>query len=48
MPDRSRNRPRDPNELARQIVDEATGKRHHLTPMQGRIRPPLLSGEGVD
>jgi hypothetical protein len=25
MPDRSRKRPADPNELARQIVDEATG-----------------------
>lgn len=25
MPDRSRKRPRDLNELARQIVDEATG-----------------------
>ena len=25
MPDRSRERPRDVNELARQIVDEATG-----------------------
>ncbi len=26
MPDRSRKRPRDVNELARQIVDEATGE----------------------
>ena len=26
MPDRSRKRPRDPNVLARQIVDEATGE----------------------
>jgi hypothetical protein len=26
MPDRSRKRPRDPNALARQIVDEATGE----------------------
>jgi hypothetical protein len=26
MPDRSRNRPRDVNELASQIVDEATGE----------------------
>jgi hypothetical protein len=25
MPDRSRKRPRDVNELARQLVDEATG-----------------------
>jgi len=24
MPDRSRKRPRDPNELAKQLVDEAT------------------------
>jgi hypothetical protein len=27
MPDRSRKRPRDLNELARQIVDEATGNK---------------------
>jgi hypothetical protein len=26
MPDRSRKRPRDVNELARQLVDEATGQ----------------------
>lgn len=26
MPDRSRKRPRDVNELARQLVDEATGE----------------------
>lgn len=26
MPDRSRRRPRDANELGRQIVDEATGE----------------------
>jgi hypothetical protein len=26
MPDRSRNRPRDVNELAKQLVDEATGE----------------------
>lgn len=26
MPDRSRKRPRDVNELARQVVDEATGQ----------------------
>jgi len=25
MPDRSRKRPTDPNELAKQLVDEATG-----------------------
>lgn len=25
MPDRSRKRPRDPNALAKQLVDEATG-----------------------
>lgn len=37
MPDRSRKRPRDVNELARQIVDEATGD-----------KPPFDPGEGKD
>jgi hypothetical protein len=32
MPDRSRNRPRDVNELARQVVDEATGEAPRLDP----------------
>jgi hypothetical protein len=32
MPDRSRKRPRDVNELGRQIVDEATGEERPLPP----------------
>jgi hypothetical protein len=35
MPDRSRKRPRDVNELARQIVDEATDETP-LTPDDGK------------
>jgi hypothetical protein len=36
MPDRSRKRPRDPNELARQIVDEATGEAERFDPDAGK------------
>ena len=36
MPDRSRNRPRDVNSLARQIVDEATGEAAKLDPDEGK------------
>jgi len=36
MPDRSRKRPRDPNELARQIVDEATGEAEPFDPDAGK------------
>jgi hypothetical protein len=36
MPDRSRKRPRDPNELAKQIVDEATGEAPELDPDEGK------------
>jgi hypothetical protein len=36
MPDRSRKRPRDPNALARQIVDEATGEAPKLDPNEGK------------
>jgi len=36
MPDRSRKRPRDPNELARQIVDEATGEAPPFDPDEGK------------
>lgn len=36
MPDRSRNRPTDPNELARQIVDEATGEAPPFDPDEGK------------
>ena len=32
MPDRSRKRPRDPNELAKQLVDEATGEEPKYEP----------------
>jgi hypothetical protein len=36
MPDRSRKRPRDPNELAKRIVDEATGEAPKLDPDEGK------------
>ena len=36
MPDRSRKRPRDVNELARQIVDEATGEAPKSDPDAGK------------
>jgi hypothetical protein len=36
MPDRSRKRPRDVNELARQIVDEATGEAPPYDPDAGK------------
>ncbi len=36
MPDRSRKRPRDVNELARQIVDEATGEAPPFDPDEGK------------
>jgi hypothetical protein len=36
MPDRSRKRPRDLNELARQVVDEATGEASPLDPDEGK------------
>jgi len=36
MPDRSRKRPTDPNELARQIVDEATGDAPPFDPDEGK------------
>ena len=36
MPDRSRTRPRDVNELARQIVDEATGEALPPDPDEGK------------
>jgi hypothetical protein len=34
MPERSRKRPRDLNELARQIVDEATGEAEPIKPVE--------------
>ena len=36
MPDRSRKRPRDPNALGRQIVDEATGTAEPYDPDAGK------------
>jgi len=36
MPDRSRKRPTDPNELARQIVGEATGEVPPVDPDEGK------------
>lgn len=36
MPDRSRKRPRDVNEIGRQIVDEATGEAPKFDPDQGK------------
>jgi hypothetical protein len=36
MPDRSRKRPTDPNQLARQIVDEATGEVPPFDPDEGK------------
>ena len=36
MPDRSRKRPTDPNELAAQIVDEATGEAPPFDPDEGK------------
>jgi len=36
MPDRSRKRPRDPNELAKRLVDEATGEQPKYDPDEGK------------
>jgi hypothetical protein len=36
MPDLSRKRPRDPNELAKQLVDEATGAQPKYDPYAGK------------
>lgn len=36
MSDRSRKRPRDVNELARQLVDEATGEQAKYAPSEGK------------
>jgi hypothetical protein len=36
MPDRSRKRPRDPNELGAQIVREATGEAEPFDPDAGK------------
>ena len=36
MPERSRKRPTDPNELAKQLVDEATGEFERSDPDAGK------------
>jgi hypothetical protein len=36
MPDRSRKRPIDPNELAKRLVDEATGEQPKYDPDEGK------------
>jgi hypothetical protein len=36
MPERSRKRPRDPNELAKRLVDEATGEAEKYDPYEGK------------
>jgi hypothetical protein len=36
MPDRSRKRPGDVNQLARQLVDEATGEAEKYNPNEGK------------
>jgi len=36
VPDRSRKRPRDPNELARRLVSEATGEEPKYDPYEGK------------
>jgi hypothetical protein len=36
MPERSRKRPTDPNELAKQLVDEATGQAPAFNPDEGK------------
>ncbi len=44
MPDRSRKRPTDPNELARQIVDEATGEAPPFDPDEGKDAAAVALG----
>ena len=36
MPERSRKRPTDPNQLAKQLVDEATGEAPKVDPDDGK------------
>jgi hypothetical protein len=36
MPDRSRKRPRDPNQLAKLVVDIATGEAEDAAPDEGK------------
>jgi hypothetical protein len=44
MPDRSRKRPRDINELGRQIVDEATGEAPPFDPDEGKDQAAVALG----
>jgi hypothetical protein len=44
MPDRSRKRPTDPNELAKQIVDEATGEAPPFDPDEGKDPAAVVLG----
>jgi hypothetical protein len=44
MPERSRKRPRDVNELAKQLVDEATGEAPPLDPDEGKDRAAVALG----
>lgn len=45
MPDRSRKRPRDLNQLAKSIVDEATGEKPRLEPEE-RVKDPAAVSLG--
>jgi hypothetical protein len=44
MPDRSRKRPRDPNELAKRLVDEATGDQPKYDPDEGKDPAAIALG----
>jgi hypothetical protein len=44
MPDRSRKRPTDPNELAKQLVDEATGEAPRFDPDNGKDPAAIALG----
>lgn len=46
MPDRSRNRPRDQNELAKRLVDEATGAAPKTEPPQKDPNAVALGRKG--
>jgi hypothetical protein len=46
MPERSRKRPRDVNELARQLVDEATGEAPPTPPPPEREKNPAAVALG--
>jgi hypothetical protein len=46
MPDRSRKRPRDPNQLAKLVVDIATGEAEDRPRARSTHRPRAAIGEG--